>query len=163
MKNPNLTKKLVIGLRLKIWAEKNFISLAELSRKLGFNARQQLYDYINGKSFIGSEILIKLADLGCDINWLLNGTPSASSVKEPEVPYSAAIDERLKSLEERLDHLEKMNNKWQHYSAEVLNQYKTDCQGKDEMIARLSVQFVTLVAANHAADKLDCGKDKISK
>lgn len=157
-----MSKKLEIGIRLKEFAKKKFDGIASLERALG-KTPAYFQNYLNGRSYLGSEILIKLQELGCDINWLLNGTPSPSTVKEPEVPYSSAIDERFKALEERLNHLEKMNSKWQQYSAEVLNQYKTDCKEKDETIARLSVQFVTLVAANQFVEKLDCVKDKIIK
>lgn len=154
-----LTKK-EIGNNLRIFAKNKGYTLSYIADFLGMKL-QSFRNYYEGNSIPGGELLSKLSNLGCDINWLLNGTHSPSSVKEPEAPYSAAIDERFKAMEERLAHLEKMNGKWQQYSAEVLNQYKTDCQGKDEIIARLSVQFVTLVAANQFVEKLENGNNII--
>lgn len=159
-----MIKKREIGLRIKEFGERNFTSMAEFSRQLGMKTRQELYTYIHGRSIPGGDLLSKMSELGCDINWLLTGKePAASQVKEPSLSYSAAIDERFKKLEERINHLEEINTKWMQFSAMVLEQYKKDCGGKDETIARLSVQFISLVAANHAADKLDCGNTNINK
>ena len=84
-----MDKKLEIGGKLKEFAENNFKSLSELSRKLGMKNPQQLYDYLNGRSYMGGEILIKLSDLGCDINWLLTGEKGDKHIiKEPEGNYN---------------------------------------------------------------------------
>ena len=157
-----MNKKLEISVRLKEFAKKKFGGIAGLERALD-KTPAYFQNYLNGRSYLGSEILIKLHDLGCDINWLLNGSPAAPEVKEPSASYSADVAIEISEIKERLSKLELQNQKWMNFAAEVLDQYKTDCAGKDETIARLSVQFVTLVAANQSMDKLDCGKDKISK
>ena len=98
-----MIKKVEIGLRLKEFATKKLLSLAELSRLLGMNNPQGLNPYTSGKSILGGELLSKLAELGCDINWLLNGSPTASMVKEPE---ETATDYKIKALEGRITKLE---------------------------------------------------------
>ena len=157
-----MSKKREIGFRLKEFVENNFSSTAELSRILGKD-KSYFTPYFKGTSVPGGETLAKLQELGCDINWLLNGSPAASEVKEPSAFYSADVAIEISEIKERLSKLELQNQKWMNFAAEVLDQYKTDCAGKDETIARLSVQFVTLVAANQTMDKLNCGKDKIIK
>ncbi len=61
-----------LGKRLKEFAESNFKSLTEFSKELGIG-RENLYRYFNDTVSPGSEILQKLAVMGCDINWLLLG------------------------------------------------------------------------------------------
>lgn len=159
-----MIKKREIGLRIKEFGERNFTSIAEFSRQLGMKTRQELYTYIYGRSIPGGDLLSKMSELGCDINWLLTGKePAAQQVKEPSLPYNAEIDERFNKLEGRIKHLEEVNTKWMQFSAMILEQYKKDCVDKDETIARLSVQFISLVAANQTIEKLDCGKANINK
>jgi len=158
-----LLKNDEIGSNLRTFSKKNFKSHAELSRLLGMKNPQQLFEYFRGKIIPGGELLSKLSNLGCDINWLLNGTPSPSTVKEPEPTYSGNVKTEIIDIKERLNKLELQNQKWMNFAAEVLEQYKKDCSEKNETIARLSVQFVTLVAANQFVEKVDCVKDKIIK
>ena len=84
----SLDEKAEIGLKIKEFGEKYFSSVAELSRKLGMKTRQQLYDYIQGKSYPGGELLIKLGKLGCDLNWLLLGENNLHVVKENITNYN---------------------------------------------------------------------------
>ncbi|MBW7888064.1 MAG: hypothetical protein H3C35_06850 [Bacteroidetes bacterium] len=62
----------MIGERLKLFAEKNFGSVAELERALG-KGRNSLSQYIGDRSTPGGQLLLELLKLGCDINWLLSG------------------------------------------------------------------------------------------
>lgn len=154
-----MDKNREIGLRIKEFVEKNFSSTAELARIFG-KSRSYFRPYFKGTSLPGAEILSKLAELGCDINWLLTGKePAASQVKEPSFPYNSDVDERFKKLEERIKKLEDQKTKWMEYSASVLEQYKKDCSDKDEIIARLSVEFISLVAANHVSEKVEYGTE----
>lgn len=57
--------------RLKIFA-KHIGSAAKLAEKIDMSP-QQLTQYTNGKSKPGADILLKLCELGCNINWLLTG------------------------------------------------------------------------------------------
>ena len=68
-----------IGNRLREFAQKNFSSLAEFGRQ--FNKDRTFFTpYFNGSSVPGGEILYKLAELGCDITWLLLGIKSDESI-----------------------------------------------------------------------------------
>jgi phage repressor protein C with HTH and peptisase S24 domain len=66
---------MTIGNRLKQFAEQNFDRLQDFAAALGMKL-PSLYDYFNGKTQPGTPILLKLHNLGCDINWLLTGEKS---------------------------------------------------------------------------------------
>lgn len=102
-----MINKIEIGLRIKEFATKNFLSLAELSRKLGMSSPQGLNPYTSGKSLLGGEHLARLAELGCDLNWLLNGTKT-NTANEPLEGYGMnykTILEENKKLHDDLDRL----------------------------------------------------------
>ena len=82
-----------IGEKIRIFAENKGFSLAELAELLGMKP-QSLQVYLSGKSNPGSEILMKLKDLGCDINWLLSDVP------DPPPETNQLLQARLKELEE---------------------------------------------------------------
>ena len=70
-----------IGQRLKKFAEDNFDSLAEFGREFG-KERMFFTPYFNGSSLPGGKILNKLAELGCDLNWLLTGEIKTERIDE---------------------------------------------------------------------------------
>lgn len=82
-----------IGEKIRIFAENKGFSFAELAELLGMKP-QSLQVYLSGKSNPGSEILRKLKDLGCDINWLLTDDHN------PPPETNQLIQARLKELEE---------------------------------------------------------------
>lgn len=86
----------MIGDRLKEFAEKNFGSVNGLERALGMN-RNSLSQYIYNRNIPGSNLLIKLREIGCDINWLLTGQGSEESKARPPDNYA---ENRIKELEE---------------------------------------------------------------
>lgn len=67
-----MNKKFEISQRLKTFVEKNFSSVSDFARVMGKD-RTFFTPYLSGKSILGGEILSRLNDLGCDINWLLTG------------------------------------------------------------------------------------------
>lgn len=79
-----------IGQRIKEFAEKKYRSVAELTRVLGVD-KTYFTPYIKGKSILGGEMLSKLSDLGCDINWLLTGEGEAPLSDEEEVLRKSKI------------------------------------------------------------------------
>lgn len=106
----HLLNNLQIGQNLKDFATKNFPSKAEFARQLGMNNSQQLYDYFNGSSLLGAEKLAKLAQLGCDLNWLLNGD-SNLKINEPREGYGMnykSVLEENKKLQSQLNQLKIM-------------------------------------------------------
>lgn len=106
-----LNKKHDIGLRIKEFATKNNLSLAQLSRQLGMKNPQGLNPYINGGSFPGGELLIKLSELGCNINWLLNGDTAMNSIHEPKLEYMTytQLEEKIMILTLELKELKAEN------------------------------------------------------
>ena len=101
-----MTKSEEIGLRLKEFVEKKFNSTAELARLLGVT-RSYFNPYFSGKSVLGGETLSKLAELGCDINWLLGGATSSvgNNIHEPTESYNMSYSELLsenKTLKEEI-------------------------------------------------------------
>ena len=106
-----LDKKLEIGLRIKEFGENKFPSIASFSRSIGMNNRQGLNPYLKGRSFPGGEMLSKLVELGCNINWLLTGEgamqySTGHTVKEASVPYNAV--RRIEELEKKFEEIDKL-------------------------------------------------------
>ena len=65
-----MANKNVVAKRIRLFGEKKYRTMAELARQLKMKP-QALQSYLDAKSFPGGQILAKLRDLGCDINWLL--------------------------------------------------------------------------------------------
>lgn len=72
-----MNQKIEIGIRLREYGSQNYSSLVEFASVLGMKP-QTLNSYLSGKITPGGELLSKLSLLGCDIKWLLNGSPSDS-------------------------------------------------------------------------------------
>lgn len=93
----------IIAENLKIFGVNKFKNSTEYAKALDMKS-QSLYKYINGESVPGGLILKKLAQLGCDINWLLTG----ESYNSPEAEEMDRKDrERLDNHDARFDKLEK--------------------------------------------------------
>lgn len=93
--------KYATGQRLKKLADRLFGgNRSELARNLEMKP-QALTKYLNGESMPGGLILIRLHDLGVNINWFLTGEgpmllePDADRVSEPIERYLAWIEEDL--------------------------------------------------------------------
>ena len=84
-----------IGDRIREFGVKTFGSVSVLADKLGVSL-QYLSPYLNSKNEPGTPLLRKLANLGCNINWLLNGEVSQNLFKEKNVEY-ITIDKVLNS------------------------------------------------------------------
>lgn len=69
------------GERLEHLLKAKWKTLAEAARKLEVE-RTQLYPWINNEIVPSSEILIKLAHFGFDIEWLLTGKSAEENAKE---------------------------------------------------------------------------------
>ncbi len=73
--------KIEIGQRLKEFVGQNFGSLSEFAAVLGVHPSSFQSTYLKGRSIPGGELLAKLAELGCDIEWLLTGK---ARVQQPQ-------------------------------------------------------------------------------
>lgn len=82
-----------IGEKLRFFAENYIGSVKKLAELLGMKP-PSLYVYLNNESIPGGDILRKLKDLGCDINWLLSDSP------DPPPETNQLLQARLKELEE---------------------------------------------------------------
>jgi hypothetical protein len=119
--------KVEIGLRLKDFAKKKFGSVAELERLLR-KPPAFFQSYIGGRSFLGGEILMQLAERGCDINFLLTGKRGISVDEETKKKISD-MEQRLEKIESKMFRLLEENEKLK----DVIDE-------KDKEIERLSVQ-----------------------
>lgn len=81
--------------RLREFAEKHFDSMADFARALDMPP-QQIYDYLSGKSKPGALILMKLSELGCDINWLLTGKGRDSTEVQKKIEELEQENSRLR-------------------------------------------------------------------
>jgi SOS-response transcriptional repressor LexA len=75
-----------VGSRLREFGESNFKSLSKLAERLGMKP-QSLQKYLNGTSIPGGEIIARLIDLGCDINWLFYGDDLQLRAYRKEILY----------------------------------------------------------------------------
>ena len=91
----------IIAENLKIFGEKKFRKNTDFAKALDMMP-QSLDKYLKGISIPGGLILKKLAQLGCDINWLLTG----ESYKSPEAELMDKQDrERLDKHGAQIDEL----------------------------------------------------------
>lgn len=72
-----------VGLRLRKFLLEKFIKLNIAAEKVGMSP-QALQKYLNGDFIPGGEILSKLSQLGCDIEWLLLRKENPSEVPSNE-------------------------------------------------------------------------------
>ena len=82
-----------IGEKLRIFAKIKFGSVSKLAEALDMKT-PSLYTYLNEESIPGGQLLKKLQNLGCDINWLL------SDDENPPPETDALLKRRLAELEE---------------------------------------------------------------
>ncbi len=93
-----------IGERIKIFAKTRFVTLTKLAVAMHITP-QQLHQYTSGNREPGSKILIKLLNLGCDLNWLLGG------LEKPESYKLALLENELKLMRKKLSDINKIVNK----------------------------------------------------
>jgi len=65
-------KNAEIARRLREFGEKKYPSMAAFARALGIRP-QALSSYLKARSRPGYDLLMKLKELGCDIDWLMTG------------------------------------------------------------------------------------------
>jgi transcriptional regulator with XRE-family HTH domain len=78
--------------KLRLFAEK-FGGISKLAEALGI-AQPSLSRYLSGEVKPGLDFIIKLKDLGCDINWLLSEDDKSPPGTEK------LLEQRIKELEE---------------------------------------------------------------
>jgi len=147
-----LSKK-QIGNNLRTFAEKKFKSLTDLADKLGMSL-QAFRTYYDGDSVPGGRILAKLSELGCDINWLLNGDDqSPAVVRESNVDYKLiteveALSKELAKLKEEVTALKEMHGD----QALLIHSLKKENESLAEENRVLRVQSESITAAHVKID-----------
>jgi len=90
-----------IGERLESFCKNNFESQEAFAKKIGIASSNLRKFYFSGKSLPGSELLVKLSEIGCDIKWLLTGE---ESIMEAQPNY----DSNTEMSQEELDIINKL-------------------------------------------------------
>jgi len=90
-----------IGERIRSFAKKKYGTLTKLANAMEITP-QQLHQYTSGNREPGSKILIKLLNLGCDLNWLLGG------IEKPESYKIVILENEIKLLREKLSAIVKL-------------------------------------------------------
>ena len=96
MDTMNLNKK-EVAQNLRMFGYKKFGTMKKFAEALDMNPSTLYSGYLNGWSLPGPVLLVKLIDLGCNINWLLTsrGTPVQG---ETEKEHILKLEEELQSL-----------------------------------------------------------------
>lgn len=68
----DIKQKKEIGERLREFGKTRFGTLTKFEEELGL-AKGGLSQYTRGRNALGSNMIIKLKEMGCDIDWLLSG------------------------------------------------------------------------------------------
>ncbi|MFA5833708.1 MAG: helix-turn-helix transcriptional regulator [Bacteroidota bacterium] len=73
-----------VAQNLRLFGYKRYGTMKKFAEALEMNPSTLYSGYLNGRSLPGPVLLVKLIDLGCNINWLLTSreTPFAGEVKE---------------------------------------------------------------------------------
>lgn len=74
-----------VAQNLRLFGYKRFGTMKKFAEALDMNPSTLYSGYLNGRSLPGPVLLVKLIDLGCNINWLLTGRESMTvPTAEPE-------------------------------------------------------------------------------
>lgn len=73
-----------VAQNLRLFGYKRYGTMKKFAEALDMNPSTLYSGYLNGRSLPGPVLLVKLIDLGCNINWLLTSreTPNASDRAE---------------------------------------------------------------------------------
>lgn len=98
------------GSKLKLFAKNNFGSIKELAAKMDMHPNA-LSRYIGGGNKPGLLFLIKLAQAGCDMNWLFEEVKNDKTLiaAGPKAGYYNK-DKEIERLRNRVEELEKTLN-----------------------------------------------------
>ncbi len=69
-----------VAQNLRLFGYKRFGTMKKFAEALDMNPSTLYSGYLNGRSLPGPVLLVKLIDLGCNINWLLTGRETMNNV-----------------------------------------------------------------------------------
>ncbi|MFZ4621369.1 MAG: helix-turn-helix domain-containing protein [Bacteroidota bacterium] len=77
-----------VAQNLRLFGYKRYGTMKKFAEALDMNPSTLYSGYLNGRSLPGPVLIVKLIDLGCNINWLLTsrGTPYSDIPKESSIP-----------------------------------------------------------------------------
>ena len=79
-----------VAQNLRLFGYKKFGTMKKFAEALDMNPSTLYSGYLNGRSIPGPVLLVKLIDLGCNINWLLTGRETMVMDQEKERSLLAA-------------------------------------------------------------------------
>lgn len=80
-----------VAQNLRLFGYKRYGTMKKFAEALDMNPSTLYSGYLNGRSLPGPVLLVKLIDLGCNINWLLTSR---------ETPFTNKENDPAKKLEE---------------------------------------------------------------
>jgi hypothetical protein len=95
IKKMKLNKK-EVSLNLRLFGYKKFGSMKKFAEALDMNPSTLYSGYLNARSLPGPSLLVKLIDLGCNINWLLTSRETPFLVSKTD-DNSFTVQNRLPS------------------------------------------------------------------
>lgn len=81
-----------VAQNLRLFGYKRYGTMKKFAEALDMNPSTLYSGYLNGRSLPGPVLLVKLIDLGCNINWLL--TSRETPFTEYRSEHSRTIDEQ---------------------------------------------------------------------
>ena len=91
-----------VAQNLRLFGYKRFGTMKKFAEALDMNPSTLYSGYLNGRSLPGPVLLVKLIDLGCNINWLLTGR---------ENPFADEEKQRINLLEEEVTRLRSLSTR----------------------------------------------------
>lgn len=91
-----------VAQNLRLFGYKRFGTMKKFAEALDMNPSTLYSGYLNGRSLPGPVLLVKLIDLGCNINWLLTSR---------ENPFADEEKQRVNLLEEEVIRLRSASNR----------------------------------------------------
>lgn len=79
-----------VAQNLRLFGYKRFGTMKKFAEALDMNPSTLYSGYLNGRSIPGPVLLVKLIDLGCNINWLLTSRETMVMDQEKERSLLAA-------------------------------------------------------------------------
>ncbi|MFA7360813.1 MAG: hypothetical protein WC139_07225 [Candidatus Kapaibacterium sp.] len=140
-----------ISTRIKEFIDKKYLgNNSALARDLHMKP-QALQVYLLGSSIPGGILLTKLAELGCDINYLLLGKDGVSKVREQSVEYKA----ELAGIHSEIEELKKVVQELQaHNYILMVNNEKLEKENTELMKSEALLRGEVL-QLNSVNDKLE--------
>jgi hypothetical protein len=79
-----------VAQNLRLFGYKKFGTMKQFAEAMDMNPSTLYSGYLNGRSLPGPVLLVKLINLGCNINWLLTGRESMYSTFTADPSYQSA-------------------------------------------------------------------------